>query len=110
VVGNFVNGPDFFLDRHGFVLSKGVWTQLDVPGAVQTVAQGISNSGVIVGAYIDADFNEHGWILVVGVYITVDVPGSTFTGIFNINSTGEIVGEYGDADGNTHGFIGDPVH
>jgi uncharacterized membrane protein len=107
IVGNFVNGAG----RHGFILSKGVWTQLDVPGSVLTVAQGISDSGVIVGAYVDdTNFDEHGWVLIDGVYFTVDVPGSTFTAIFNINSHGEIVGAYGDADGVQHGFIGTPKH
>ncbi len=35
---------------------------LDVPGAVATFAQGISNSGVVVGSWVDADFFEHAFI------------------------------------------------
>jgi len=91
-------------------LSNGVWTQLDVPGAAQTVAQGINDAGVVAGVYFDSDLNQHGWVLAHGVYITVDVPGSTFTGIFNINAEGEIVGAYGDTNGVQHGFIGTPTH
>lgn len=107
IVGNFVDGAG----RHGFMLIKGVWTQLDVPGAVLTVTQGINNAGLVVGAYVDDTvFEEHGWILIDGVFITIDVPGSTFTGIFNINAEGEIVGAYGDAHGVQHGFIGTPTH
>jgi len=38
--------------QHGFLLSGGQFTQIDVPGAVSTVAKGINPAGDIVGDYI----------------------------------------------------------
>jgi hypothetical protein len=57
----------FFLDAagsHGFVLSKGVYTTLDYPGAVPgtTGASGINDFGEVVGDYTDANGALHGFI------------------------------------------------
>jgi probable HAF family extracellular repeat protein len=35
---------------------------LDVPGSVQTDANGINDAGDIVGVYFDASGNEHGFL------------------------------------------------
>src|SRR5262249_22820384 len=44
IVGDYTTSPDGrTLVRHGFVLSDGVYTTIDVPGATLTVATGISN-------------------------------------------------------------------
>ena len=42
VVGDYVDSAG---NRHGFVRSKGIYTTLDVPGAVLTVAEGINILG-----------------------------------------------------------------
>jgi uncharacterized membrane protein len=94
-------------NRHGFVLSKGVYTTLDVSGAAFTVAQGINNPGQIAGLYVDEEGTSHGFVLSEGRYTTVDVPGSFWTEIYSINATGEIVGAFEDEDG-VHGFVGTP--
>jgi len=47
---------------HGFLLSDGTYTTIDVPGASQTIANGINNEGYIVGYYIDADGHQHGFV------------------------------------------------
>jgi hypothetical protein len=49
--------------NHGFLLSKGNFSTIDVPGALVTFAGDISAKGEIVGAYIDASFNSHGFLL-----------------------------------------------
>ena len=53
IVGDFddPNGQ-----THGFVLSKGVFTQIDidVPGAISTSVNGVNGKGQLVGFYIDA--------------------------------------------------------
>jgi hypothetical protein len=49
---------------HGFLLSYGVYTTIDVPGAVDTFAEGINNLGQIAGYYVDASGNDHGFPLV----------------------------------------------
>ena len=95
-------------DRHGFVLSGGVYTTLDVPAADGfTVAQGINNAGQVAGLYRDEDGTSHGFVLYKGAYTTVDVPGAFWTEIYSINAAGEIVGAYED-EGGVHGFVGTP--
>jgi probable HAF family extracellular repeat protein len=47
---------------HGFVLSDGTYTALDVPGAVETIAYGVNDVGQIVGRYTDAAGTVHGFV------------------------------------------------
>lgn len=47
---------------HGLLLSNGVYTPIDFPGARGTVAYGINDSGVIVGAYQDAGGRFHAYL------------------------------------------------
>jgi len=108
IVGDYVNKNDHL--RHGFLRSGGVYTTIDPPDAVLTVAEGINNSGDIAGVYIDRCDNHHGFVLKAGVYTTVDVdvPGTLSTEIYSINALGEIVGQYVDGSGVFHGFVGRP--
>ena len=85
VVGDYVDSAG---NRHGFLRSKGVYTTLDVPGAVFTVAEAINIFGQITGLYIDANGNQHGFVLCLGIYATIDVPGGTNTGVFSVNASG----------------------
>jgi probable HAF family extracellular repeat protein len=102
-------GQYFDLVRgHGFLLSGGAYTTLDVPGATFTGLYGINNAGQIVGYYVDGN-RAHGFLFSAGSYTTIDVPGATFTDITGINDAGQIVGYYGDANGNQHGFLATPV-
>jgi probable HAF family extracellular repeat protein len=93
------------------VLSKGVYTRLDAPGADGfTVAQGINNAGQVVGQFTDADGDGHGFVLSKGVYTTIDVLGPlSQTAVFSVNAQGQIVGQFDDAEGVTHGYVGVPV-
>jgi uncharacterized membrane protein len=77
-----------------------VFTTIDFPGSMQTIASGINDAGQIVGYYN----NGHGFLLSNGVYTTLDAPGSVVTQAMGINNAGQIVGNYGDATG-THGFV-----
>jgi hypothetical protein len=79
------------------------------------VAEGINNSGEIVGWYVDEGGNFHGFVLSgVGdhtdpsAWTTIDVLHNTF--IYSINAKGQIAGQYDDDAGNTHGFVGTPEH
>ncbi len=47
IVGTYIKGGV----QHGFLLSKGKFTDIDFPGAQSTIARGIGPSGVIVGSY-----------------------------------------------------------
>jgi probable HAF family extracellular repeat protein len=83
------------------------FTTLDVPGPFffSPSAQGINDSGQIVGSYQDAAGNEHGLLLDQGSYTTLDVPGSKGTTATGINASGQIVGQYQDAAYKVHGFL-----
>lgn len=47
---------------HGFLISQGDMTPIDVPGAVATAAAGINSRGDIVGFYSDATGAAHGFL------------------------------------------------
>jgi hypothetical protein len=51
------------VDTHGFVLSKGEFTSVDVPGAMRTVFLANNARGDIVGFYVDPDGVAHGLLL-----------------------------------------------
>ena len=91
---------------HGFLLSHGTFTTIDVPGVPQTFGCfGINALGDIVGSTIDSSGNDHGFLLSGGRYTTIDFPGAVATDLNDINPSGDIVGQYADSDGNEHGFI-----
>ena len=50
-------------DRHGFLLSRGDFNTIDVPGALRTSAFGINARGDIAGAYTDTSGELHGYLL-----------------------------------------------
>jgi hypothetical protein len=56
-VGSYWDGTT----NHGFVLDQGNYTTLDVPGSTFTWANGINDSGQIVGSYEDAG-GTHGFL------------------------------------------------
>lgn len=47
---------------HGFLLSGGGFAAFDPPASVATVAFGLNDLGVIVGAYQDSSFRVHGYL------------------------------------------------
>jgi hypothetical protein len=92
---------------HGYELSGGRFTTLDVPfdGATGTYPQSINNSGEVVGGWTDSAGNSHGFTLIGGSYTSFDYPGGTETFFNDINSAGDIVGYYLDASGAYEGFL-----
>ena len=93
---------------HGFLLDKGVFTQIDVdvPGATRTEPTGINARGQIVGNFTDARGARRGFLLDRGVFTPIDVPGATATTVFGITDRGQIVGFFINAEGVTQGFCG----
>ena len=86
-------------------LHAATYTNIDYPGAGLTSANGINNSGVIVGEYLTS--GVHGFILSAGVYSTVNFPiDFSSTWCEGINDNDDIVGWYeSPADTNIHGFL-----
>jgi uncharacterized membrane protein len=92
-------------NAHGFLLSKGKFMTIGVPGAIFTDANGINPQGDISGDYTDSSGNAHAFLLRKGKFTTIDVPGAVRTDANEINPRGEIVGDYFDSRGNDHGFL-----
>ena len=92
---------DFSIGAHGYLLSKGTFTTINVPGASTTHCLGVNDSGEIV-FYTDTG---HGYLLSEGKFTAIDPPGSVYTLTAGINNRGDIVGFYVDADGVPHGFL-----
>lgn len=98
---------------HGFVVIDGIVTILDVPGASETFALGINDSGLVVGYWdlLDADFNSlaiYGFTWKDGSFIDTQInyPGAAGSGLFGINARGDLSGVWvPDLNGPVeHGF------
>jgi probable HAF family extracellular repeat protein len=87
-----------------------IWTQLDIPGAIGTVALGINSPGDIVGQYQTKVNEYHIFLIRGGVVTDIDPPGSDNSAgdgwAVDINDAGAIVGKYKSADDSmVHGFL-----
>src|SRR5271166_1612497 len=85
------------------------YTTLDDPAATNstngTYAQGVNDTGEVVGYYYDSAGNAHGFRDIGGKYTTLDYPGiNTQTFPEGINDEGQIVGWYNDRTSD-HGFL-----
>ena len=78
-----------------------VYSTINFPGAFQTPAYGINDSGAIVGAYHYEYVNNNwqGFLFVGGSFTTLNVPGSIATTAYGINDSGAIVGVYAGSSG-----------
>ncbi len=106
VVGAFRDAANH---SHGFVFSKGVFTQIDFPGATLTQTFGINDQRVMIGIYRIAGPALHAFMLRDGVFTQIDVAGSVNTVPLSINDHDEVVGEWDD--GTTvfgHGYLQKP--
>jgi uncharacterized membrane protein len=108
-------GPTEPKNAHGFLLSEGKLTTIDVPGALETYAFKINRRGQTLGSYLDPEGRSHLFLLSEGEFTTIDFPGAVQTfidaGNAGLNSRGDIVGDYCDAapcrfdNGTGHGFL-----
>ena len=90
---------------HGFLLSGGNFTTIEPTGATTSFANGINDSGRIVGQYTDAGGTDHGFLFSGGTFTPIDVPGAQATSANDINNVGQIVGFFTDAAGNTRSYL-----
>jgi uncharacterized membrane protein len=96
IVG-WVSGDDGFF--HGFLLRRGVLTLLDFPGASETRASGINDSGTISGTWYvyDAQGNllsASGFTWKFGNFADVVFPGAGETYVYGINDFGDLTGSW----------------
>src|ERR1019366_4450150 len=89
---------------HGFVADQSVYLPVDFPDALETQPLDISNTGSIVGSYVDSSGAGHGFVLEQTHYSTFDIPGASSTAAWAINNRGVVVGNYVDSSGFNHGF------
>lgn len=80
---------------------------INAPGAIDTYAYGINDSGQIVGDFVDA-LGSHGFVDTGGSFTTVDVPGFCCTSAQGINDNGQIVGWVGYPASPEMAFVATP--
>jgi len=92
-------------NTHGFVLSKGTFTQFDAPDADgYTSVNGINAKGERSGIYFAND-RFYGYFWSKGNFTTLDPPGSTFSVAEFLNAHGQVVGFSRIDLGPRHGFV-----
>jgi probable HAF family extracellular repeat protein len=92
----------------GYLYSGGTFTTIDVPGALETVLNGINDSGTIVGWYVDENSNSgsaQGLTYSGGTFTTLNFPEAVSTYTWGINNAGQIVGFYLDSSNVSHAFV-----
>src|SRR5262245_23932505 len=97
---------------HGFLLRKGVFTDIKHPTAVGLEARGINARGDIAGILYDTTGSPHGFLLRDGRFTIIDRPHGSFTFAFGINDAGDVVGhsDAGDYIFKDGKFIGAPSY
>jgi hypothetical protein len=104
-LGEIVGGYKSNGIAHGFKWNGKIYKTLDVPGAVQTFAADINNSGQITFDWIDTDGNYQGAVLSGGKYTILKVPGAVQSVPNDIDATGDIVFSWVDSNSQYHGAI-----
>ncbi|HTZ99978.1 MAG TPA: hypothetical protein VMB02_06585 [Candidatus Aquilonibacter sp.] len=103
---------------HSLIRSAtGTYSIFDPPSAdgVSSFAEGINESGAIIGTYRDATLVRHGFLEEPGgTFVTFDEPNAAQlplsgvnlgTAALRINASGTVVGLFSDSSGVRHGFI-----
>lgn len=106
----------FYVDAggatHGFLDNAGMFTTLDVPGAMSTSLLGLNDLGEAVGFDVDAMGAMHGIVCSVTALTCTqfDDPAGIGTTTFNgLNDLGQVVGFYVNGAGNTIGLLASPI-
>jgi hypothetical protein len=80
---------------------------IDVAGATLTVPNGVNDTGLVSGTYIDANFNFHGFLWRDGTTTALNYPQSQVTLLAELSDAGIVIGNYGG--GASHAVLYD-VH
>lgn len=113
IIGAWDN--DIVSNFHGFLLTHGIFINLDYPGAIGDLGgstpTGINAFGVVCGGFVDED-GGHGYIWDHGVFTPIDAPAGVLgtTTIFGINDKGQLVGKYRNPTlAHRVGFVATPI-
>ena len=90
---------------HGYRLGKGIFTEYDITGALDTVPLGLNNVGDFCGNVILSDGTSPAFLNLSGNVTMFSVPDSTATLAYSINLSLQAVGYYIDAAGVLHGYL-----
>jgi hypothetical protein len=90
----------------GFLLKKGIYTEVFYPGSVTTAITAIGPDGEAVGNWTDSAGLTHGMIYRHGKYDSIDYPGAIKgTYLEGVNAKGTLLGTYVGASTDLHPFI-----
>lgn len=103
--GNIVGTNHSHTGSQGFQYSGGNFSFFSYPGALATGAQGVNDSGAIVGYYLDNNRESHGYSKVGSNYTPIDVPNGNNTIAWKINNAGQIVGTFFDQNNVQFGYL-----
>ena len=97
-------------NNHGFFLSRGTFTEYDVPGAVSTAVLGINDPGDFTGGFDDGSGIFQGYVSLGGTITSFSVPGAILTFAYQLNNIKKlVVGYYIDSSGILHGYYRDKM-
>ena len=85
-----------FADQIGFIKSGSAYSSIIFPGATATDANGISDSGRIVGTYVDVNSVVHGFVKSGETWTSLTILVLRGTWAYDVNNSGLIVGMYLD--------------
>jgi uncharacterized membrane protein len=90
----------------GFLLSQGVFTTIDVPGATLTLPIAINDAEEIVGhCHYQDGRGSLCFRRVRGNFVNFSIPNSSQTYVRDLDAAGHILGQYFDNAGKSHGYV-----
>jgi probable HAF family extracellular repeat protein len=104
-LGEIVGGYNSNGVAQGFKWNGKNYTTVNVPGAVQTFAADINNSGEITFDWIDSGGNYQGALLNGNKYTTLQVPGAVQSIPNDIDSAGDVIFSWVDSSSQYHGAV-----
>jgi uncharacterized membrane protein len=91
--------------RSAYIYDAGLYTLVDFPGALGSVAVRIGDDDRVLGGWLGDDQRIRGFLQQDGVFTTLEFPGALDTLPFDFNASGQIVGVYFDPAFLAHGFL-----
>jgi hypothetical protein len=104
VCGDYIGSDD---NDHGFFLSRGTFTEYDIPDAIGTLVLGINNIGDFVGGFSNGNGIFQAFVSLGGTITSFSVPGAVSTFAYQLNRSNQLVGYYIDGSGTLHGYFRD---